>query len=91
MNKTELVDAVAADTELSKKDVGAVIDSMFVAVCDAVGKGDKVTIPGMVSFEQVHRAARTGFNPQTKEPMPIPAGKAVKVTAGAKLKAAGKG
>lgn len=90
MNKSELVDAVAEETGVSKKDVGAVIDSMFVSVCDAVSKGEKVAIPGMVSFEQVERKARTGFNPQTKEPMPSPAGKAVKVTAGAKLKAAGK-
>ncbi len=90
MNKTDLVDAVASDTGVSKKDVGAVIDSMFASVCDAVSKGEKVAIPGMLTFEQVDRKARTGFNPQTKEPMPIPAGKAVKVSAGAKLKAAGK-
>ncbi len=90
MNKTELVEAVAADTGVSKSDVGAVIDAMFATVCDRVSKGEKVAIPGMLTFEQVERKARTGFNPQTKEPMPIPAGRAVKVSAGAKLKAAGK-
>ncbi len=91
MNKTELVDAVASGTGLSKKDVGAVIDAMFDTVCDAVKGGEKVTIPGMLSLEQVDRAARQGFNPQTKEPIEIKASKAVKVSAGAKLKAAGKG
>lgn len=91
MNKSELVDAVSADTGLSKKDVGTVIDAFFSTVCDSVSKGEKVAIPGFLTFEQVDRKARNGFNPQTKEPIPIPAGKAVKVTAGAKLKAAGKG
>ncbi len=91
MNKTELVDAVAEATGVSKKDVGAVIDGMFDQVCRAVTKGEKVTIPGMISFDQVDRAARKGFNPQTGESMQIPASKAVKLSAGAKLKAAGKG
>ena len=56
-----------------------------------VANGGKVTIQGMVSFEQVDRAARKGFNPQTGEPLDIPASKAVKVTALSKLKAYAKG
>jgi DNA-binding protein HU-beta len=91
MNKTELVDAVAGESGVSKKDAGAVIDAMFATVCDAVAKGEKVSIPGMLTFEQVDRQARMGFNPQTKAPIEIPASKAVKVSVGAKLKAAGKG
>lgn len=91
MNKTELVDAVAEETGVSKKDVGAVIDGMFDQVCKSVANGDKVAIPGMISFEQVHRKARKGFNPQTGEPIDIAASMAVKVSAGAKLKAAAKG
>lgn len=90
MNKSELVDAVASDTGVSKKDVTAVIDGFFSTVCATVEKGEKVTVPGMLTVEQVERKARTGFNPQTKQPIEIPAGKAVKVSAGAKLKAAGK-
>ena len=92
MNKTELIDQVAHRTGLSKKDVGAVIDGLFVEVSRVVARGeDKVTIPGFVSFEQVERKARKGFNPQTGEPIMIPASTAVKVTAGNKLKAYAKG
>ncbi len=92
MNKTELVDAVADRAGVSKKDAGAVIDAMFVEISRAVAAGDqKVTIPGMVSFEQVDRKARKGFNPQTGAEIQIPASTAVKITAGAKLKAYAKG
>lgn len=91
MNKTELVDAVAEGSGVSKKDAGAVIDAMFDVVMSSVGSGEKVTIPGVISFEQVDRKARKGFNPQTKEPIDIPASKAVKITAGSRLKAAAKG
>ncbi len=91
MNKTELVDAVAEETGLTKKDVGAVIDGMFDLICKSVSQGEKVAIPGMLSFEQVQRKARKGFNPQTGEPIDIAASMAVKVSAGAKLKAAAKG
>ncbi len=92
MNKTELIDQIAERTGISKKDVGAVIDGLFVEVSRVVAKGDdKVTIPGFVSFEQVNRKARKGFNPQTGEPITIPAANAVKVTAGNKLKAYARG
>ena len=92
MNKTELIDQIADRTGVSKKDVGAVIDGLFVEVSHVVAKGeDKVTIPGFVAFEQVDRKARKGFNPQTGEPITIPASTAVKVTAGNKLKAYARG
>ena len=92
MNTTELVDAAAERAGVSKKDAGAVIDAMFVEISRAVARGgEKVVIPGMVSFEQVQRKARKGFNPQTNEPLEIPASSAVKITAGAKLKAYAKG
>ncbi len=92
MNKTELVDQIAERTGVPKKDVGAVIDGLFIEVSHVVAKGgDKVTIPGFISFEQVDRKARKGFNPQTQEPITIPASTAVKVTAGNKLKAYAKG
>jgi DNA-binding protein HU-beta len=92
MNKTELIDHIADRTGVPKKDVGAVLDGLFVEVSRVVAKGeDKVTIPGFVSFEQVDRKERKGFNPQTGEPITIPASTAVKVTAGNKLKAYAKG
>ena len=92
MNKTELIDQIAERTGVSKKDVGSVIDGLFIEVSHVVAKGDeKVTIPGFVSFEQVNRKARKGFNPQTGEPITIPESTAVKVTAGNKLKSYAKG
>ena len=92
MNKTELIDQIAERTGVPKKDVGAVIDGFFIEVSQVVAKGgEKLTIPGFISFEQVDRKARKGFNPQTGEPITIPASTAVKVTAGNKLKAFARG
>lgn len=91
MNKTELVDAIAGKTDLSKKDVGEVLDAFFDVASEVVGKGDeKITLPGFLSIERTHRAARSGRNPATGEAIQIPAGYGVKVSAGSKLKAAAK-
>jgi DNA-binding protein HU-beta len=91
MNKSELVAAIAARTEQTQKDVDETITALFEVVAEAVGKGEKVTVPGWISFEQTQRAARQGRNPATGEAMQIPATKAAKVSAGSKLKAAAKG
>ncbi len=88
MNKSELVDQIASSTGVSKTDTDAVLGAMFDTVSSAVAKGEKVTIPGFLSFERTERKARKGRNPRTGEPMDIPASKAVKVSAGSKLKAA---
>ncbi len=90
MNKTELIDAIADGIGVSKKNAGDVLDEFVTIVKNNVSKGEKTTIQGFVSFEQVDRKERKGFNPQTKEPIVIPASKAVKVTALSKLKEAGK-
>ncbi len=91
MNKSELVSTIAQRTGQSEKDVSAVLNGFIDIVGETVAKGkDKVTIPGFLSFERVDRKARTGRNPQTGEPMKVPASKAVKVTAGARLKALAK-
>jgi DNA-binding protein HU-beta len=91
MNKSELIDAIADSTGVSKSDVGAVLDGFADAAMKAVGSGVKITIPGFLSIEQTDRSARTGRNPQTGETIQIPASKAAKVSAGSKLKAAAKG
>ena len=88
ITKTELVASIASATGESQATVGRVVDGLFSAVSEAVAKGEKVTIPGFLSFETVNTAARTGRNPQTGAEIKIPAGKRVKVTAGSKLKAA---
>src|SRR4051794_24382727 len=92
MNKTELVETIAVRTELSKKDVDAVLGAFWDIVAQTVSKGkDNVTIPGWIKFEQVQRGARTVRNPQTQQTMQVPPSTAVKVSAGATLKAIAKG
>ncbi|MDH6207473.1 MAG: HU family DNA-binding protein [Aurantimicrobium sp.] len=88
LNKSEVVAAVAAHTNLSQANVNGVIDALFAVVSAEVAQGGKVTIPGFISFERTNRAARTGRNPQTGATIQIAASKSVKVSAGSKLKAA---
>jgi len=91
MNKTELVETIAQRTDLSKKDVQAVLDQFEDIAGDIVAKGkEPLTIPGFLKFEQTFRKARTGRNPQTGETIEVPASNAAKVTAGAKLKSKAK-
>lgn len=91
MNKSELIDAIAEKSGVSKSDVGAVIDGFAEVAYAAVGSGDKITLPGFLSIEQTFRSARTGRNPQTGATIQIAATNAAKVSAGSKLKAAAKG
>ena len=88
MNKAELTDAVAESAGVSKSDVAEVLKGLEDVITKAVTGGDKVTLPGFVSFESTDRAARQGRNPQTGETIQIAASKGVKVSAGSKLKAA---
>lgn len=88
MNKSELVAAVAAHTGESQAAVNRVIDGMFDTIAAEVAKGNKVTIPGYLSVDKGHRAARAGRNPQTGATIQIAAANTVKVSAGSKLKAA---
>ena len=86
VNKTELVAAIAADTNQSQATVNSVLDALFQQLATNAAKGVKVTIPGWLSVEQTERAARVGRNPRTKEEIQIPASKGVKISAGSKLK-----
>jgi DNA-binding protein HU-beta len=90
MNRSELVAAMAAESGLSQADVNRAVDALFTVVSGAVASGTKVAIPGWISFEQTHRQARQGRNPQTGETIQIAASKGIKVSAGSKLKAAAK-
>lgn len=92
MTRSELVTALAERAKVTQKDAEAILNAFAVTVSDVVAKGDeKVTIPGFLTFERSHRAAREGRNPATGEAMKIPAGYGVKVAAGSKLKEAAKG
>ena len=86
MNKTELVAAVAAKAELSKKDAEAAVKAVFDSVKDALAEGDKVSLIGFGTFSVKTRAARTGLNPRTKETIEIPESKVPAFKAGSALK-----
>jgi DNA-binding protein HU-beta len=73
MNKGELVDAIAAKTKVSKKDVDAALTATLEEIVAAVSTGDKVTLVGFGSFEQRERQAREGRHPGTGEKIQIPA------------------
>ena len=86
MNKTELIAEVAEKAELSKEDAEAAVSAAIDVITEALRKGDKVQLVGFGSFEVKSRADRMGRNPQTKEPIPIPASKAPVFKAGKALK-----
>lgn len=86
MNKTELVDAIAKQSKLTKKDAEAALKAFTDTVTKALKKGDKVQLVGFGTFEVTKRAAREGRNPQTGATMKIAASKAPKFKAGKALK-----
>lgn len=87
MNKAELVDKLAADTNATKKAAAAMLESFTDAVTKALKKGDSVTLVGFGTFSVTKRAARTGRNPQTGEAIKIKAKKVAKFKAGKDLAA----
>ena len=86
MNKTELIEAMAKQTGLSKKDADAAVKAFTEVVTKELKKGEKVTLIGFGTFEVAKRAARTGKNPQTGESIKIKACKAPKFKAGKAFK-----
>ena len=86
MNKSELIDAIAKDADISKADAGRVLDAFTDGVTAALKMGDSVTLIGFGTFKVNSRAARTGRNPQTGKELKIAARKAPAFTAGKALK-----
>ena len=86
MNKTELIDVVAKETELKKKDAEAAVNAVLAAFEEALVKDGKVQLIGFGNFEVKSKPAREGRNPATGETIKIPASKQVKFTAGKSLK-----
>ncbi|MCM1452691.1 MAG: HU family DNA-binding protein [Clostridium sp.] len=85
MNKTELVNAVAEKAGISKANAKAAVEAAIEAVAGALAQGDKISLIGFGTFSVAEKAARTGFNPRTKEAIEIPARKTIKFKAGADL------
>ena len=86
MNMSDLKKAVAESTDLSQSDADKALKAGFAAISKALQKEDTVSIPDFGIFSVGHRAARTGRNPQTGEPMEISASKSVKFKSGKALK-----
>jgi len=76
MNKTELITAMATKSGLTKKDTEKVLKAFEETITETLVGGGKVQLVGFGTFDVAERAAREGRNPQTGEPMPIPASKA---------------
>ncbi len=86
INKDMLTHAIVEKTDLSKRDVGAVIEAFVDVVTAELRSGNKVTVTGFGTFRVSKRAARVGINPQTKAKINIPAMTVPKFTAGKTLK-----
>ena len=88
MNKTELIDALAEQTDTSKAAAARSLDALIDIITATVARGEDVALTGFGSFKAARREARTGKNPKTGEPLNIPATTVPKFSAGAVFKAA---
>lgn len=86
MNKTELIDAIAAKAELSKKDAKAALEATLEAISESLKAADAVQLIGFGTFKVNERSARTGRNPRTGEEIKIAAAKVPAFVAGKALK-----
>ncbi|MBN8503302.1 MAG: HU family DNA-binding protein [Burkholderiales bacterium] len=86
MNKTELIEHIAKQTDLSKADAGRALEAIISGVKTTLKKGGTVSLLGFGSFSVTKRKARTGLNPKTKEPIKIKAAKVPKFKPGKALK-----
>jgi DNA-binding protein HU-beta len=87
VNKGELVDAIASESNLSKADAENALNAFINAVQNTISAGDKVTLPGFGTFSPALRKARTGMDPRTRQPVQIPERKSAKFSVGSKFKA----
>tara|TARA_B100000686_G_C16664057_1_gene902622 strand:+ start:882 stop:1154 length:273 start_codon:yes stop_codon:yes gene_type:complete len=88
VNKNDLVASVAGSSGLSKADSAKAVDSVFDSITSALRSGSEVRLVGFGTFSVANRAATTGRNPRTGEPIHIPASKQPKFKAGKGLKSA---
>ncbi|KAA0013584.1 MULTISPECIES: HU family DNA-binding protein [Billgrantia] len=86
MNKSELIEAIAASADIPKAAASRALDAMVDTVTESLKKGDTVSLVGFGTFTVKERAARTGRNPQTGEPIQISAAKVPTFKAGKALK-----
>ncbi|SHG05847.1 DNA-binding protein HU-beta [Microbulbifer donghaiensis] len=86
MNKSELIEAIAASADIPKAAAGRALDAMVESITSALKNGDQVALVGFGTFAVKERAARTGRNPRTGDPIEIAAAKIPNFKAGKALK-----
>ncbi|MEW5807599.1 MAG: HU family DNA-binding protein [Acidobacteriota bacterium] len=86
MNKAELIEKIAKDSKITKAQASRAIDSFIDGITKSLKKGEKTSLVGFGTYSISKRKARTGRNPQTGEPIKIPAKKVPKFTPGKALK-----
>jgi DNA-binding protein HU-beta len=86
VNKSELIEAIAASADIPKAAASRALDAMVDSVTDSLKKGDSVSLVGFGTFAVKERAARTGRNPQSGQPIQISAAKVPSFKAGKALK-----
>jgi len=86
MNKAELLQSLSEQTGQHKDDISKTLDALLETIGATLAKGDKLLLVGFGTFEAQHRAARTGRNPQTGEPIEIAEATLPKFTPGKALK-----
>ena len=86
MNKTQLIQKIAENGNMTKKDAEVALNAVVAAIADAVAAGEKVQVSGFGSFDVKTRDARMGRNPKTGEAVEIAASKRVVFTAAQVLK-----
>ena len=85
MNKTDLINEIAAKAGLNKVAAKAALDATLESISNALAKEEKVVLIGFGTFSVIEKDARTGINPRTKEKIEIPARKVVKFKPGSEL------
>jgi len=86
MNKSDLIEKISSDADISKASAERVLTSVMNTIMDAVAGGDRVTLVGFGTFHASKRASRTGLNPRTGEKIEIAAANVPKFTPGAAFK-----
>lgn len=86
MKKKELINAISERSGMGKSESESALNAVISCLSDLLAKGDSIVLPGFASLSVKERAARTGRNPSTGQPLNIPASKIVSFKAGSKLK-----
>ncbi len=88
MKKKELIDAISKKSGMARKESEVALNTVIHCISDLLGQGDSIILPGFASLSVKQRAARTGRNPATGQPINIAASKIVSFKTGSKLKEA---